>query len=531
MAQKFYTRLTQIGQAKYANAVGVGEQVEFVQLVVGDGGGQELTPEQVQQRETMVNQVRVGPINQVYKDADNPNWLVMEQVLPPDVGGWTIREVGVIDADGDLVAYGNYPATYKPVLEEGSSRTSTVRFVLMVSDTSVVTLKVDPSVVLATRKYVDDEIGKHEQSRNHPSATTTAQGMVEKATVTEARSGEANKFPDAAGVLEAINQFGIGKDRLATNRSFDFNGNYPPGSCHFVDIETADNAPDVFSGFYYAYVHIPSKRDQDGDNPMVVYAYGSSSVDTRMFFRTGANKTASPFVEVLSSENVSDFVGPMIAEARSGDQFSPYDSERVYSTGEITRGADGKFYEFYDRDQFGTVQGVDPTNIANRPHVWMEWHGVRPGTVIEWRSTTLPEGYVENDGAAIGRSAYRRIFAAYGTSHGAGDGSTTFNLPDDRGEFKRGWDHGRGVDPSRNLASWQKATIVGGYDDNLAASNSTLYNLNEVDYGSDGFDIGDYPGAVMKYSSLTDERDSTSYSRFLTATRPRNNAVIYLTKI
>ncbi len=208
MAQKFYTRLTQIGQAKYANAVGVGEQVEFVQLVVGDGGGQELTPEQVQQRETMVNQVRVGPINQVYKDADNPNWLVMEQVLPPDVGGWTIREVGVIDADGDLVAYGNYPATYKPVLEEGSSRTSTVRFVLMVSDTSVVTLKVDPSVVLATRKYVDDEIDKHEQSRNHPAATTTAPGFVEKATVTEAKNGAADKYPDAAGVLAALHQFG-----------------------------------------------------------------------------------------------------------------------------------------------------------------------------------------------------------------------------------------------------------------------------------------------------------------------------------
>ena len=264
---------------------------------------------------------------------------------------------------------------------------------------------------------------------------------------------------------------------------------------------------------------------------MVVYAYGSSSSGTRMFFRTGANKTASPFVEVLSSENFSDFVGPMIAEARSGDQFSSYNSERVYSTGEIVRGNDGKFYEFYDRDQVGTVQGVDPTNIANRPHIWMEWYGVRPGTVIEWRSTTLPEGYIENDGAAISRSAYRRVFAAYGTRHGAGNGSTTFNVPDDRGEFKRGWDHGRGVDPSRDLASWQKATIVGGYDDNAGGSSSTLYSRGSIDYGSDAFAIENYPDAQMRYSSLTDETPSISYSRFLAATRPRNNAVIYLTKI
>lgn len=418
---QFYTLLTDTGQAKIANAVALGTQIQITQMAVGDGGGNPVAPDS--SATALVNEVRRAPINAVQTDDDNPTWIVIEQVLPPDVGGWTIREVGVFDAAGDLIATGNLPETYKPVLAEGSSRTQTIRVVMEVSDTAAVTLKVDPSVVLATREYVDQQRLAHEQSRNHPAATTTALGFVEKATLDEAKNGAADKYPDAAGVKAAI------------------------------------------------------------------------------------------------------------AHSRAGDQFAPYSALRTYTTGEIARGDDGKFYEFYDRDQAGSVQGVDPTDPDNRPHVWMEWHGVRPGSVIEWRSTKLPEGYIENDGAAISRNHYRRIFSAFGTTHGPGNGTTTFNLPDDRGEFKRGWDHGRGVDPSRNLSSWQKATIVGGYDDNLAASSSALYNLNEVDYGSDGFLISDYPGAIMKYSSLSQEIDSTAYSRFITATRPRNNAVIYLTKI
>lgn len=206
MAQKFYTRLTKIGQAKYANAVGVGEQINMTQLAVGDANGRQLTPDQVQQQEAMINQVRLGPINQAYKDADNPNWLIMEQILPPAVGGWTIREVGIYDDEGDLVAYGNYPETYKPVLDEGSSRTSTVRFVLMVSDTSAVTLKIDPSVVLATRQYVDDRDAEHAKSRNHPYATTTLPGMAELATGIEAKARADKKTvltPETGGQMLA----------------------------------------------------------------------------------------------------------------------------------------------------------------------------------------------------------------------------------------------------------------------------------------------------------------------------------------
>lgn len=249
MAQ-FYTLLTQTGQAKMANAIALGTMIEITHLAVGDGNGALPVPDS--NRETLVNEVRRAQINRLEVDPDNPSWLIAEQVLPPDVGGWTIREVGVIDADGDLIGYGNYPETYKPTLDQGSGRTQTIRMVLEVSHTAAVTLKVDPSVVLATREYVDDEIDKHEQSRNHPAATTTALGFVEKATTAEALGGATDKFPDSAGVHAAFNQFGIGTDSTVYPETAVI-GDLPIGS--FVSINTTE-------GFN---IGLPTTRRAPGD--------------------------------------------------------------------------------------------------------------------------------------------------------------------------------------------------------------------------------------------------------------------------
>jgi len=209
MAQ-FRTLLTDIGQSKLANAVALGQTIEITELAVGDGNGSSPTPET--SRTALVNEVRRAPINLSEIDDQNPNWIVVEQVLPPDVGGWTIREVGIYDVDGDLIGYGNYPETYKPVLAEGSSRTQTIRFVMEVSDTAAVTLKVDPSIVLATRGYADDigeaaaqALSQHEQGRGHPTATTSAQGMVEFADQAEHLSGSrGDRAATPAGVKSAL---------------------------------------------------------------------------------------------------------------------------------------------------------------------------------------------------------------------------------------------------------------------------------------------------------------------------------------
>lgn len=207
---QFYTVLTDIGQSKLANAVALGQTIEITELAVGDGDGS--LPEPETDRTELVNEVRRSSINRSEVDDENPNWVVVEQVLPPDVGGWTIREVGIYDVDGDLIGYGNYPETYKPVLAEGSSRTQTIRFVMEVSDTAAVTLKVDPSVVLATRGYADDigeaaaqALTEHEQGRAHPAATTSDQGMVEFADQAEHLSGtRGDRAATPKGVKSAL---------------------------------------------------------------------------------------------------------------------------------------------------------------------------------------------------------------------------------------------------------------------------------------------------------------------------------------
>jgi phage-related tail fiber protein len=206
----FYTLLTDIGQAKLANAIALGQTIEISHMAVGDGGGSLPTPDSA--RTALVNEVRRAPINLSEVDAENPNWVVVEQVLPPDVGGWTIREIGIIDSNGDLLGYGNYPETYKPVLAEGSSRTQTIRFVMEVSDTAAVTLKVDPSVVLATRGYADNigaqsaaALANHQAGRQHPAATTTAQGMVEFADQAEHLAGtRSDRAATPKGLAQAL---------------------------------------------------------------------------------------------------------------------------------------------------------------------------------------------------------------------------------------------------------------------------------------------------------------------------------------
>ncbi|MCK0743562.1 phage tail protein [Chromohalobacter nigrandesensis] len=202
---KFYTVPTAVGEAKIANAIALGRTLTIAELAIGDGNGE--LPDPDSDRTSLVNQVRRAPINTSVVDDDNPNWIVVEQVIPPDEGGWTIREIGLFDSDGDMIAYGNYPETYKPVLSEGSGRTQTIRFVMQVSDTAAVTLKVDPSVVLATREYVDDEIDQHAQSRNHPDATTSAKGMMQFGTSEQTRAGtRTDRAAHLAGVKAAIDQ-------------------------------------------------------------------------------------------------------------------------------------------------------------------------------------------------------------------------------------------------------------------------------------------------------------------------------------
>ncbi len=156
MAVKFFALLTNQGAEKLSNMAALGEKLEITSLAVGDGGGVSPTPNQAQTE--LVNERRRAQLNSLSVDEKNTSQIIAEQIIPEAVGGWWIREIGLFDADGVLIAVANCPETYKATTEEGSGRTQVIRMMLTVSSTDAVTLKVDPSVVLATRQYVDSAV-------------------------------------------------------------------------------------------------------------------------------------------------------------------------------------------------------------------------------------------------------------------------------------------------------------------------------------------------------------------------------------
>ncbi|WP_446470778.1 phage tail-collar fiber domain-containing protein [Xenorhabdus stockiae] len=176
MSTKYFALLTQLGADKLANAAALGTKIEITHMAVGDGGGSLPVPDTKQTK--LINEKRRAAINTLSIDPKNTNQIIAEQVIPEAEGGWWIREIGLYDKDGVLVAVGNCAETYKPQLQEGSGRTQTIRMILIVSSANAVTLKVDPSIVLATREYVDNSITKHANSRNHPDATLKEKGFV-----------------------------------------------------------------------------------------------------------------------------------------------------------------------------------------------------------------------------------------------------------------------------------------------------------------------------------------------------------------
>ncbi|MNJ23369.1 hypothetical protein D3C77_177540 [compost metagenome] len=159
---QFFAILTNVGAAKQANADALGIPWTITHMGVGDANGTDPIPSATQT--ALINERRRAPLNQLKVDPSNNAIIVAEQIIPEDVGGWWIREIGLYDLDGDLVAIANCAPSFKPLLTQGSGRTQVVRMNLIVSSSSNVQLKIDPSVVLATREYVDSKTVRASQA-------------------------------------------------------------------------------------------------------------------------------------------------------------------------------------------------------------------------------------------------------------------------------------------------------------------------------------------------------------------------------
>jgi len=173
--ENYYTILTSYGKQALANAQASGTTVNITEFAVGDGNGSYYAPNETQT--ALKNEVYRAQINRITTDSNNPNWIIVEGIIPADQGGFTIREIGIFDDQNKLVAIGNYPETYKPVLSQGAGNDMYIRFIMEVENVDSVQLKIDPAIVLASRKYVDDEISTHnadQTSHNIPGQISTA---------------------------------------------------------------------------------------------------------------------------------------------------------------------------------------------------------------------------------------------------------------------------------------------------------------------------------------------------------------------
>ena len=196
MTAKYRTVVTTAGAAKFAAALAPGgKKVNITAMAVGDGGGKLPQPDAGQTQ--LINEVWRNKLNKISQDNKNKNYIVAELVIPPETGGFWLREMGLYDDTGTLVAVSNMAESYKPKLEEGSGRAQTLRMVIILSDLASVELSIDATTVMASQDYVDSKLLEHEQSRRHPDATLSAKGFTQLSSATDSPSETLAATPKA----------------------------------------------------------------------------------------------------------------------------------------------------------------------------------------------------------------------------------------------------------------------------------------------------------------------------------------------
>ncbi|WP_447516419.1 phage tail-collar fiber domain-containing protein [Escherichia coli] len=427
MSTKFYTLLTDIGAAKLASAAALGVPLKITHMAVGDGGGVLPTPDAKQT--ALVNEKRRAALNMLYIDPQNSSQIIAEQVIPENEGGWWIREVGLFDESGALIAVGNCPESYKPQLAEGSGRTQTVRMVLITSSTDNITLKIDPAVVLATRKYVDDEVLElklyvDDQMRNHIAAQDPHTQYAQKHNPTF--TGEPKAPTPAAGnnttriattefVQAAITALINGAPAtLDTLKEIAAAINNDPKFSTTINNALALKAP-LLSPALTGTPTAPTAAQSVNNTQIATTAFVKSAIAAMVGSAPAALDTLNELAAALGND--PNFATTML-NALAGKQ--PLDNTLTNLSGKDVAG-------------LLTYLGLG------------EGSALPVGVPVPWPSATPPTGWLKCNGAAFSAEEYPELAKAYPTN----------KLPDLRGEFIRGWDDGRGVDAGRALLSLQ----------------------------------------------------------------------------
>ncbi|EBD9557895.1 phage tail protein [Salmonella enterica subsp. enterica serovar Newport] len=432
MATKYYAVLTNVGAAKLANATALGAQVEITQMAVGDGNGALPTPNQAQT--ALVHELRRAPLNTLSIDPNNANQIIAEQVIPEDVGGWWIREIGLFDKDGDMIAVANCAETYKPQLQEGSGRVQVVRMILIVSSTAAVTLKIDPSVVLATRQYVDNKIIEeksytdgliltHEQSRNHPDATTAEKGFV------QLNSSVADERESQAATPKAVK---IAMDNASARLAKDRNlGDLPNPALARQNLRLGDSSTkntgttaDTVAAGDDSRITGAMQKDQNG-----------ADIPNRSLFVQNIGALPASGTAVAANRLVSRGALPALTGTTRGGDNGLIMGE-VYNNGypteygnilRLTGTGDGEILIGWSGVNGAPAPAYIRSHRDTPDAEWSEWAmlytSLNPppvppdlnpvGAAIAWPSDTIPAGYAMMQGQTFDKSAYPLLAIAY----------------------------------------------------------------------------------------------------------------------
>ncbi|EQV16524.1 TPA: phage tail protein [Escherichia coli] len=505
MTVKYYAILTNQGAARLANATMLGSKLNLTQMAVGDANGVLPTPDPAQTK--LINQKRIAPLNLLSVDPNSQNQIIAEQIIPENEGGFWIREIGLYDDEGVLIAVANCPETYKPQLQEGSGRTQTIRMILVVTNTEAITLKIDPAVVLATRKYVDDKISEHEQSRRHPDASLTAKGFTQLSSATNSTSETLAATPKAV------------------KAAYDLaNGKY-----------TAQDATTARKGLVQLSSATNSTSETLAATPKAVKA--AYDLANGKYTAQNATTTQKGLVQLSSATNSTSetlAATPKAVKAAydlaNGRQ--PANAILTALAGLATAADKLPYFTGVDRAALTALTSVGRA-ILSKPSTQgvLDYLGLGEGSAlpvgvpVPWPSATPPTGWLKCNGAAFDKVKYPHLATAYPSG----------KLPDLRGEFIRGWDDRRGIDAGRALLSIQTGMLEkhrhivvanDGYDSKEEWELATIFRRAYTQ--GRGLDAADAGGTLIPSPTLHTRGSigNTGGSE----TRPRNIAFNYIVR-
>lgn len=499
MSTKFYTLLTDIGAAKLASAAALGVPLKITYMAVGDGGGVLPTPDAKQT--ALVNEKRRAALNMLYIDPQNSSQIIAEQVIPENEGGWWIREVGLFDESGALIAVGNCPESYKPQLAEGSGRTQTVRMVLITSSTDNITLKIDPAVVLATRKYVDDkalelkvyaddQMAKHlaapdPHSQYAPKASPTFTGTPKAPT--PAAGNNTTQVATTAFVQAALTALINGAPAtLDTLKEIAAAINNDPNFSTTINNALALKAP-LSSPALTGTPTAPTAAQSVNNTQIATTAFVKSAIAGMVGSAPAALDTLNELAAALGND--PNFATTML-NALAGKQ--PLDNTLTHLSGKDVAGL---------LAYLGLGEGAPAIGV---PFFWPS--AAMPNSVIDSWSGMV---FLKFNGAKFSATDYPVLAKVF----------PSLVLPEARGDFIRIWDDGRGADGGRELLSWQAATNFSQFAGNIGEGAGHAINFH------DGI-AGNQPG----FSRFNFTGNSVGDGVNFVAVRPRNIAFNFLVR-